>query len=62
MEQKNDTKGSFDYFFASGARSFGQTTAGTSFGLCSSRCIQNGKACPLYETCSQKHMIRNILS
>lgn len=28
---------------------------------CTSRCVQNGKPCPIYETCTMKREVRKIL-
>lgn len=60
--RKQNTSGSMDYMWANKS-AFQQTTmAGLgSIGICRSECVQNGKACPIYETCAQKNMIRNIL-
>ena len=59
----NNTKRISDYFYAESSASSGCSYAGLSyFGPeCHSQCIQNGKRCPIYDSCMQRHNLRQIL-
>lgn len=62
MEKKEKAGGSMDYFWQNTTTAFQTSAAGLGvIGVCRSRCIQNGEACPIYKTCTQKNMIRDIL-
>ena len=59
---KEEIRGGTDWFWANTTRPAQSSMAGFGIiGVCRSECIQNGKACPIYETCMQKNMIRDIL-
>lgn len=61
-EQKHGMTYSLDYFWLGPAPPTFQTMAGVSHELCRSECVQGGEHCPFYNNCSQKYMLRNILS
>ena len=53
-----------DYFYSMPERRTGMSRfAGVAVSgmQCRSRCIQEGKTCPLYKTCTQKYELREIL-
>lgn len=58
LEQKNTNKIG-DHFWSGNiekASGFGANLVGMEYvyGKCSSQCIQNGKQCPIYNTCIQR--------
>lgn len=53
-----------DYYYVTQKRviGVGEFVGSAALGMqCRSQCIQNGEACPLYQTCPQKYEIREIL-
>lgn len=60
-----DTSRIGDYFYHNRNKTvFGFYGAGISAGrvdICRSKCIQDGERCPLYNTCRDKDMLREIL-
>lgn len=60
----NNTNRISDYFYAESSASSGCShAAGLSYigSECYSQCIQNGKRCPIYDGCMQRHNLRQIL-
>lgn len=58
LEQKNTNKIG-DYFWRENAKKIGGFSANLvgmeyAYSKCSSQCIQNGKQCPIYNTCIQR--------
>lgn len=60
-EKGNNSLPIGDYFFLTQRRAYGMSSmAGLSFiqPQCRSRCIQEGKKCPVYDSCNEKYNFR----
>lgn len=62
MEKSTEQVGDY-FYYDHGYGAYPSTMAGLQFTQqkCRSRCIQDGKACPLYQTCQQARDLRTDL-